>query len=61
MLLDPAAKARGLYAADAIGTLASGSWRDDSALWRTLNVEMWLRELVESPIAESVALQPTTA
>ena len=62
VLLDPRARSRGLYAADAIEQdLASGSWRDDSALWRTLNVEMWLRELVESPIAESVALQPTTA
>jgi asparagine synthase (glutamine-hydrolysing) len=62
VLLDPRARSRGLYAADAIEQdLASGSWRDDRALWRTLNVEMWLRELVESPLAESVALQPTTA
>jgi asparagine synthase (glutamine-hydrolysing) len=62
VLLDPRARSRGLYAVDAIEhDLASGSWRDDRALWRTLNVEMWLRELVESPIAESVALQPTSA
>jgi asparagine synthase (glutamine-hydrolysing) len=62
VLLDPRARSRGLYAANAIEQdLASGSWRDDSALWRTLNVEMWLRELVESPIAESAALQAKTA
>ena len=56
------ARERGLYDADAIeADLRPGAWRDRPALWRALNVELWLRELVESPIAESVALQPTTA
>jgi asparagine synthase (glutamine-hydrolysing) len=49
VLLDPRARARGLYDAAAIERdLRAGVWGDHAALWRALNVELWLRELVES-------------
>jgi asparagine synthase (glutamine-hydrolysing) len=49
VLLDPRARARGLYDAAAIAhDLDRGVWSDHAALWRALNVELWLRELVES-------------
>ena len=55
VLLDPAARARGLYDSTAIeDDLASGSWRDPGAIWRALNAELWLRELVEAPRREPV-------
>ena len=41
-LLDPGVRASGLYDVAAIEKDAStGSWRDVSALWRALNVELW--------------------
>jgi asparagine synthase (glutamine-hydrolysing) len=50
VLLDPAARARGLYDSAAIEhDLAAGSWRDSGAIWRALNAELWLRQLVEAP------------
>lgn len=43
-LLDGAARARGLYDVGAIAADAdAGAWRDPSAVWRALNVELWLR------------------
>jgi asparagine synthase (glutamine-hydrolysing) len=51
VLLDPAARRRGWLDAAAIeADLRSGTWRDDSALWRALNAELWLRAL-ESRLA----------
>jgi asparagine synthase (glutamine-hydrolysing) len=55
VLLDPAACARGLYDSAAIeADLATGAWRDPAAIWRALNAELWLRELVEAPQREPV-------
>jgi asparagine synthase (glutamine-hydrolysing) len=53
VLLDPRARSRRLYETGAIEQdLAAGSWRDHAALWRALNVELWLRELVEAAVEE---------
>jgi asparagine synthase (glutamine-hydrolysing) len=55
VLLDPAARERGLYDSAAIeDDLAAGAWRDPGAIWRALNAELWLRELVEAPLPEPV-------
>jgi asparagine synthase (glutamine-hydrolysing) len=49
VLLDPAAKARGLYDIGAIERDArTGEWRDKDGIWRALNVELWFRGLVEA-------------
>jgi asparagine synthase (glutamine-hydrolysing) len=62
VLLDPKARGRGLYDVTAIEQdLAAGAWRDHAALWRALNVELWMRGLVEAPVAEPVEPQPATA
>jgi asparagine synthase (glutamine-hydrolysing) len=46
VLLDPDARRRGWLDAAAIeADLRSGAWRDDRALWRALNAELWLRSL----------------
>jgi len=43
VLLDPVARARGLYEAAAIeADVRAGGWRDPSGIWRALNVELWL-------------------
>jgi asparagine synthase (glutamine-hydrolysing) len=56
VLLDPAARARDLYDSAAVETdLAAGIWRDPEGIWRALNAELWLRELVEAPLPEPVA------
>jgi len=48
VLLDPAARARGLYRAKNVERdVSEGRWRDVDAIWRALNAELWLRELVE--------------
>jgi asparagine synthase (glutamine-hydrolysing) len=54
ILLDTRAKARGLYDTSAIeADLRHGPWRDIRGIWRALNTELWLRELVETrPSAE---------
>jgi asparagine synthase (glutamine-hydrolysing) len=55
VMLDPAARARSLYDSAAIeADLAAGAWRDPGAIWRALNAELWLRELVEAPRPEPV-------
>jgi Asparagine synthase len=55
VLLDPAARARGLYDGQAIeADLAAGVWRDPAGIWRAVNAELWLRELVEVPRPEPV-------
>jgi asparagine synthase (glutamine-hydrolysing) len=44
VLLDPAARARGVYATDVIETDAqAGRWRDSDGIWRALSLELWLR------------------
>ena len=49
VLLDPRARARGVYDSAAIECDArAGRWRDTNGIWRALNVELWLRGLVES-------------
>jgi asparagine synthase (glutamine-hydrolysing) len=46
VLLDPGARSRGLYAADVIeADLVAGRWRDPTAIWRALNLELWLRSI----------------
>jgi asparagine synthase (glutamine-hydrolysing) len=54
VLLDPAARARGLYDTDSIeADLRNQVWRDDSGIWRALNAELWLRAFIEArhPVA----------
>ena len=47
LLLDPDARTRGLLKPEAVERdLAAGRWRDADAIWRALNAELWLRELV---------------
>jgi asparagine synthase (glutamine-hydrolysing) len=44
VLLDPAARQRGLYRTDAIeADSRAGDWRDTDGIWRALNLELWLR------------------
>jgi asparagine synthase (glutamine-hydrolysing) len=48
VLLDPRARARGLYDGDAIeADLRTEHWRAPAAIWRALNAELWLTGLVE--------------
>ena len=48
VLLDPSARARGLYDSEAVeGDLRAGRWRNTDAVWRALNAELWTRELLE--------------
>jgi asparagine synthase (glutamine-hydrolysing) len=50
VLLDPAARERGLYDVGAIEADAdTGRWRDTQAIWRAFNAEQWLRAMVEAP------------
>ena len=49
VLLDPIAMNRDLYDTSAIEEdLKQERWRDTKGIWRALNAEVWLRELVES-------------
>jgi asparagine synthase (glutamine-hydrolysing) len=46
VVLDPSLRASGRYDVGALERdYAAGSWSDVSALWRVLNVELWLRSL----------------
>jgi asparagine synthase (glutamine-hydrolysing) len=46
IVLDPAARASGRYdVATLERDLAAGSWRDAAALWRAVNVELWMGSL----------------
>jgi asparagine synthase (glutamine-hydrolysing) len=48
ILLDPAARSRGLYDISAIeADTRSGSWRDTRGIWRALNTELWFSVLVD--------------
>jgi asparagine synthase (glutamine-hydrolysing) len=50
LLLDPEARARGLYDPDAVDAdLGSGRWRDPDAIWRAAFAELWLRRLAAWP------------
>jgi len=52
VLLDPASRAHGLYDAEEIATDArAGRWRDASALWRAMNVELWRSAFASRPPA----------
>jgi asparagine synthase (glutamine-hydrolysing) len=47
ILLDPVARRRGFYDTDVIERDAkSAGWRDPNGIWRALNTELWLREVV---------------
>jgi asparagine synthase (glutamine-hydrolysing) len=49
-LLDPKARARGIYEPGRIeADLAAKHWADELGIWRALNAELWLRSLVEAP------------
>ena len=51
VLLDDAARSRGLYNVAALGDdVRAGSWRDHHALWRALSVELWLRRFDRNPV-----------
>ena len=53
VLLDPAARARGLLDLGAVeADAAAGRWRDSSGIWRALNLELWLRSIEGRPSAE---------
>lgn len=44
VLLDPTARARGMYDADQIeADRQAARWRDPTGIWRALNLELWLR------------------
>jgi asparagine synthase (glutamine-hydrolysing) len=46
VLLDRETRSRGWLDADAVeADVRAGSWRDDGAIWRALNAEIWLRAL----------------
>jgi len=48
VLLDRRARDRGWYDAPAIeADLRRGAWRDPVAIWRALNAELWLQDLVD--------------
>jgi asparagine synthase (glutamine-hydrolysing) len=56
VLLDPRAAARGLYDRTAIERdLKQETWRDVRGIWRALNAELWLRELIDAPAVAPVA------
>jgi asparagine synthase (glutamine-hydrolysing) len=56
LLLDPSARAAGLYDEGAVeADLRSGSWRDPAALWRALNVQLWLRAPAAATATPAVA------
>ncbi|MBD0329628.1 MAG: asparagine synthase (glutamine-hydrolyzing) [Thermoleophilia bacterium] len=60
VLLDPRARARALYDAGAIERdFRQGAWRDPAGIWWALNLELWLRALVEQvPGAAEAAPAP---
>jgi asparagine synthase (glutamine-hydrolysing) len=50
VLLDPGARARPFYDLPAIERdVRAGSWRDHSAIWRAISVELWLAGCARSP------------
>jgi len=52
VLLDQASRAHGLYDVEAIAADArAGSWRNASALWRAMNVELWRSAFASRPPA----------
>ena len=52
VLLDQASRAHGLYDVEAIAADArAGRWRDASALWRAMNVELWRSAFASRPPA----------
>jgi asparagine synthase (glutamine-hydrolysing) len=59
VLLDGAARSRGLYDTAALEADArTGTWRDPAALWHALNLEMWLQAWArpaEAPAARAAA------
>ena len=62
MLLDPTARARGLYRTDAVECdLQAGEWRDKDGIWRALNIELWFRLLVEPNAAYAANESITSA
>ena len=46
IVLDPSARASGRYDSVVLeADVAAGAWRDASALWRAVNVELWLQSI----------------
>ncbi len=56
VVLDPSARASGRYDQAALERdYAAGAWREPSAVWRVLNVELWLRTLTPAgAVAQAV-------
>ena len=53
VLLDPASRSHGLYDVEAIAADAhTASWRNASALWRAMNVELWRSAFASRPPAD---------
>jgi asparagine synthase (glutamine-hydrolysing) len=56
VVLDPAARKRGLYdIATVERELERGSWSDHQGVWRVLNAELWLAALTPAPAARPAA------
>jgi asparagine synthase (glutamine-hydrolysing) len=54
VLLDPAARGRGLYAFGAIeADVRARRWRDSDGIWRALNLELWLNAFERSRTAST--------
>jgi asparagine synthase (glutamine-hydrolysing) len=55
VLLDPVARARGLYDADRIeADAAAGRWSDVAGIWRALNAELWLGAFARKRVPAAV-------
>ncbi len=56
VVLDPSARASGRYDQAALERdYAAGTWREPNAVWRVLNVEMWLRSLASTGVVAQAA------
>jgi asparagine synthase (glutamine-hydrolysing) len=56
IVLDPSVRSSGRYDwAVFERDLAAGAWSDVRALWRVVNVELWLRSAASAPLSSKVA------
>ncbi len=56
IVLDPSLRGSGRYDFEALERdFAVGAWRDVKALWRAVNVELWLRSCTSADVAQRVA------
>jgi len=58
VLLDPGARIGALLDRDALETdVRAGTWRDDAAMWRALNAELWLTAFDPAPRSRPLAVR----